>query len=360
MAFVRPILAQLVERVQEDFISRLDLDTPLLRRSLVLVLSRVVAGAAHMLHGHLEYLSKQIFPDQAERAYLLRWGALFGKALNPATYARGPVRLSGTDGRAIPAGTRLRRSDGAEYTVDVEQTISSGHATVAVTAVVSGIDGNCDAGTVLSLESPIVGVDTACAVYGGDLAEGTDQETTDEFRVRVLERMRAAPHGGNASDYVAWAKEVSGVTRAWCYPLELGAGTVVVRFVRDDDSGSIIPSAGEVATVQAHIAGTGGDDYLDGEAPVTAVVTVLAPVGTPLNFDLRISPSGTPERAAVTAALSALLTRIAKPGGTIPRSQIEVAIGTADGVTDFSVIAPSTDVVGATGEMATMGTITWE
>jgi hypothetical protein len=37
------------------------------------------------------------------------------------------------------------------------------------------------------------------------------------------------------------------------YPNELGLGTVVVRFVRDLDVGSIFPDAGEVAAVQAKL-----------------------------------------------------------------------------------------------------------
>jgi uncharacterized phage protein gp47/JayE len=81
------------------------------------------------------------------------------------------------------------------------------------------------------------------------VADGSDEESTDELRARLLARLQNPPHGGNATDYEAWAKEVSGVTRAWSYPLELGAGTVTVRFVRDDDA-SPIPDAGEVAAVQ--------------------------------------------------------------------------------------------------------------
>ena len=52
-----------------------------------------------------------------------------------------------------------------------------------------------------------------------------------------------APWGDN-DDYVAWATEVPGVTRAWCSPNGMGAGTVVVRFVRDDDDDPI-PDSGE-------------------------------------------------------------------------------------------------------------------
>ena len=63
---------------------------------------------------------------------------------------------------------------------------------------------------------------------------GTDEETDEELRARVLRRIRQPPMGGDAYDYVAWALAVPGVTRAWCSPLEMGIGTVTVRFMMDD------------------------------------------------------------------------------------------------------------------------------
>jgi uncharacterized phage protein gp47/JayE len=66
------------------------------------------------------------------------------------------------------------------------------------------------------------------------LTGGTDQETDDELRLRVLTRIRQPPMGGDADDYVAWALAVPGVTRAWCSPLEMGIGTVTVRVMCDD------------------------------------------------------------------------------------------------------------------------------
>lgn len=350
MAFVRPILADLVERVQEDFVSRLSLSGPILRRSMVYALARVVAGAAHLLHGFIEFLSRQVFPDQAEETYLLRWGALFGVTRTAAAAATGNVTITGTTGTVIPAGTLLQRADGAEYATDSEATLAAGTITTAVTAVVAGEDGNCLAGVTLAFEAPIAGATSPATVASGDLTGGSDEEDIEDYRARVIARMQSPPHGGNAADYVAWAKEVAGVTRAWCYPLEGGAGTVTVRFVRDDDSGSIIPSAGEVSTVQT---------YIGALAPVTATVTVAAPTPSSLNFNLRVTPDTTAVRNAVEEELADMILRIASPGGTIPLSQIEVAVGTADGVTDFSIVSPAADVTHATGVMAVMGTCTW-
>lgn len=349
MAFQRPTLTELVDRIQQDFVSRLSLVAPVLRRSMVYVLARVIAGAAHLLHGHLEFLSRQVFPDLSEGDYLARQAALFGLARREAQFASGPVSLTGINGSAVPLGTILLRSDGAKFETVEDATIAAGVATVTVMALLAGSAGNAGAGTALTFESPVAGVSSSAVVAAGAIVNGSEEETDAALRARLLDRMRAPPHGGNAADYVAWALEVQGVTRAWVYPLEGGPGTVTVRFVRDDDA-SIIPDAGEVTAVQAH---------LDQVAPVTAAVTVAAPTAVPINYTISVTPDTSAIRVAVEAELVDLLRRDARPGGAILRSQIDVAIGVAEGVKDFTISVPAGDVVHASGQIASHGVITW-
>jgi uncharacterized phage protein gp47/JayE len=75
-------------------------------------------------------------------------------------------------------------------------------------------------------------------------------------------------------------------------------------------------------------------------------------------------PDNADTRAATTAELVDLLARVAEPGdgigrGTVLLSQIRTAIGTAEGVTDYSVTVPAADVVPALGNLPTVGVITW-
>jgi uncharacterized phage protein gp47/JayE len=349
MSFQRPTLQELVTDSEADFISRLSLAGAVLRRSMVRVFARVVAGAAHMLHGHLDYASKQPFPDTADRENLLRIGSQRGVELKEATFATGTVTLTGDDGSIVEAGSVLTRSDGTEYTTDADATIASGTATVAVTASEAGASPTLEAGVELTFQSPSSGVD-ATATVASSTEDGADEEDIEDYRTRVIENLRSPPQGGSESDYVEWAKEVSGVTRAWAYRQELGPGTVVVRFVRDDDAGSIIPSVGEVATVQA---------YIDTKRPVTAEVTVVAPVATPQNFTLAITPDTVANRAAVQAELEDLIARTAEPGGTTLLFQIDQAIGAVPAITNFVRSVPAADVTRTTGQLTTMGTITW-
>jgi uncharacterized phage protein gp47/JayE len=321
-----------------------------LRRSVVFILSRVIAGAAHMLHGHLEFLGLQLFPDKSEGAFLVRQASLFNIFPKEAAYAIGAtVPITGTNGTVIPIHTILRRSDGAEYQTDAEVTISGGLAHPTITALVAGAIGNADAGVVLSFESPIAGADASITVGGEGLIDGSDEETTEELRSRLIARMRAAPNGGSKADFEAWSLEVAGVTRAWVYPLELGAGTVVVRFVRDDDV-SLIPDSGEVAILQAH---------LDTVRPVTAAVTVVAPSAVALALSVHISPDNSTTRAAVTAALGSVILEDAEPGSTLLLSHLRDAVGNAAGVDDYTMASPVADVTHSTGQLATLGVITF-
>ena len=63
------------------------------------------------------------------------------------------------------------------------------------------------------------------AVEYPGIAGGADEQSDLLLLQRVLARLRQPPHGGADFDYIRWALEVPGVTRAWVYPLELGAGT---------------------------------------------------------------------------------------------------------------------------------------
>jgi len=348
MAFARPTLSDLIVRAFADIQTRLPDSDATLRRSNLNVLSRVHSAAVHGLYGFIQWLATQIIFDTAESEYLVRWASIWKIYRIPASFATGTVTLTGTNGVTIPALTELQRADGALYTVDADVVIAAGTAVVSVTAVDAGQVGNAVTGYVLTLTTPIAGV--ASTGTAGTLSSGADAETDAALRSRFIARIQQPPHGGAAHDYVAWALEVPGVTRAWPYPQELGAGTVTLRFVRDNDA-SIIPDAGEVATVQA---------YIDELRPVSLKgFYVVAPVAAPLAFSIGVTPNTQAVKDAVTAELTDLISRESVPGGTLLLSHIRAAISAAAGETNYNMTAPAADVTNATGYMATMGAITW-
>jgi len=356
MPFNRPTLQSLINRSQADIEAELPGANARLRRTNLNILAKILSGLAHGLYGYLQWIADQVIYDKAEGSILRRWASIWlEQPVKPATFAVGPVTLTGINGVIIEAGTVLIRGDGIEYETDEEATIAAGSATVQVTALTAGQTGNAVAGVALTMTSPIAGVNGNAIVAAGGLTSGADEEEDDSIRARLISRIQQPPHGGAQHDYVTWALEVPGVTRAWCYPGELGVGTVVVRFVRDDDA-DVIPDAAEVEAVQ---------DYIDERRPVTADVSVVAPIPDPIDFVFSdLTPNDAATRAAIEAELRDLLSREAEPNGTgvegkILISHIREAISVAAGERNYVLDSPNADITHTTGQMATLGNITW-
>lgn len=354
MPFTRPSITDLVTQQSTDLGAGVAGVDPLLRRSLAKVLARVNAGGLHGLYGELDYLARQLFPDTAEEAYLDRWASIWKVLREQPTAAGGAVAFTGTAGLIVPAGTVLTRSDGVAFTVAADAALAGSPATVTgtVTATATGSAGNTDAGSILTMQSPIAGIASSATVGADGLGGGADVETDDGLRARLLDRIQQPPQGGASNDYVTWATGVAGVTRAWTLPKWLGAGTVGVTFVMDGRA-DIIPLGADVAAVQAAI-------EAPFNRPVTADVTVFAPTAVPLNPQIHLNPDSTAARTAVTAELAALVARESTgAGGTLYLSQIREAIGAAAGVTDYTLISPTADVVTPAGQIVVPGTPTW-
>lgn len=351
MPFERPTLAELIERAIADIETRLPGSDARSPGSNLGVLARVAAGVAHALYGHQAFIANQILPDTAEAEFLARHASIWGITRKPATFAGGAVAFTGVNGSVIPQGSLLQRADGREYTTDAEATIAAGTATVAVTAKTAGQGGNADAGVKLNLASPVNGVNAAAMVGLDKLTGGADEESDAALLARLLDRIQAPPHGGADFDYVKWAMGAAGVTRAWVYPQELGLGTVTVRFMMDDIYADGIPLPADVAAAQA---------YIDAERPVTADLTVVAPIAKPLNPTIALlDPATQAVKDAIVAEIKDLLRREAEPGATILISHIREAISIAAGEHDHQLVAPVASVTHAVGEIATMGVVTW-
>jgi uncharacterized phage protein gp47/JayE len=224
----------------------------------------------------------------------------------------------------------------------------AGPLVIPVLAIEAGEVGNFDAGLPIFLLSPIAGVQSTGTI-ATKLENGIDVETDDRLLARLLARIQQPPHGGASFDYEQWALEVAGVTRVWVYPTQMGAGTVTVLFVCDEEV-SIIPSPAKVAEVQA---------YVDARAPVTAEVYVAAPIADSLSMNIKLTPNTTAVQNAVRAELDDLIDRDSAPGGAILISRLREAVSLAAGESNNQIVSPTADVVHATGHMAILGTLTF-
>lgn len=253
---------------------RVDTGRGVPRRSLINVFSLVCAGAVHSLYGYIEFVSRQIFAVSAEGAYLERRASEYGIYRRKATIAEGVVTFSGAG--TVPVGTVLQTADDIQYETT---SVSDANGAASIQAIEAGASGNIPAGTILSLASPVVGIENEAV---SEAVSGcSDIEDDESLRSRLLYRISNPPKAGTKTDYVAWAQEVSGVTRAWCYPLELGPSHVTVRFMTDGATVDGIPSEVMVQRVQEHI---------ETLMPVTTILTVVAPEAKPLDMTLDILP----------------------------------------------------------------------
>ena len=351
MPFTRPTLDELHQRIKADIQAHLPGADVELRRGNLGVLAKVHAGAQHTIYGYLVRQALQLMPDTAEAEFLERHAGIWGVDRKPAAKAQGQVRFTGTDGAVIPAGTELRRSDDRRFATQDEASISGGQALVQVTAQEEGAQGDTAGGVSLRLVGYLAGVDAVATVETEGLAGGADPESDDSLRQRLLARIQQPPAGGAQHDYVAWALQVPGIAKAYCYPQRMGLGTVGIAVLAEDGQGGwTIPDQAAVDAVA---------EYIEPLRPVTAEVYVFAPQAAPLDFDIRVTPDTSQVRAAVEAELADLIQRESEPEGTLLISHIREAISIAAGESDHTLISPTQNVSAAAGEIITMGTVTW-
>lgn len=341
-AFAAEDLAAIINRLRTEYGA-----VDGLRRADVEVQARALAFLSRAQQQMLQAVAREMLASTA--SFLDRHGNFWSIFQKPSTAATGTITLPADAGAVVSAAARLRRDDGAEYETVADATAVAGVITLSLRAVEVGVGGNAPAGARLSFISPAPGV--AASAAAGELSGGADIETIEEWRARILARVNQPPHGGAAHDYVAWALAVPGVTRAWVMPQWLGIGTVGLAFVMDGRA-DIIPTAGDVAIVQAYI-----DD--PARRPVTADVTVFAPTPKPQDLSIRLRPDTPANRAAVMAELDDFYRREAAPGVSIWPSRLSEAISLAAGEFLHEFGSAMGEFTCAPHEIARLGTVTW-
>jgi len=361
MPFARPTLSEIVTRIESDYKSRIDNAQSLLRRSILKILARVYGAAVHLVYGYLSYIKDQPFATTADSEYLEKIGNEFGIARKPAVNATGSGAGTGTNGVSIPADTQLVSNAGQVYTIDEEVTVSGGVYAADFTALLAGDAGNDSPSISLIFVTPVAGVGTTLTVDGAGIDGGVDIESDDDLRGRILDRKRRPPHGGAEFDYVNWALEVAGVTRAWVFPQYMGHGTLGLAVVRDNDS-SIIPDATEREEVRDYIL-----EHVDQLTGLNVGIPVTAEPGffvidvslKSLDFSISITPNNLTTQADIESKISDLITERGGPGVTIYLSDVSAAISSSALEVAHRVNSPVIDIATAINEIPVLGTITW-
>lgn len=354
LGLIRPSIEDLMRQAEAEINARLPGADSRLRWNNLSVIAAVLAGGLHEVYGYLDGIAEAVLPDRATGDVLERHAAWRGLLRKPATPAAGTVLLTGISGAVVPAGARLLLGDRAEYAVEASALIGAdGTGSVTVEALTLGAAGNAAPGTEVRFVSPVAGVASAASVGPLGLGGGAELETDESLRARLRARVQLAPHGGAAHDYIAWALEVPGVTRAWVRVIP--PCQVRVLFTMDDSYPNGIPLPQDVANVQAHI---------ETRRPVTAMVIVKAPNPVPVDFIVQSlvpeSNAAIPDvRAAIIAELKDMILRDGAPGSPLLVSHVREAISIAAGEWDHVPLSPAANVPIGPEQLPVFGSIAW-
>lgn len=312
-------------------------------------------GLAHLNLRYLDWQRLQLLPDTAETEFLDRHGQIWLGGRKTATFAAGYADVTGIAGTIVPKATRWQGGGGVTYETLAQIVVGSAETEINVRALTAGAAGNLEAGAKLGLSTAISGLDGTATVTG--ISGGVDQEDDDSLRDRVLFRIRRPPMGGSNDDYVRWARNVPGVTRAWNAPLEMGIGTTTIRFMMDVDRSNPSPDIDgfpfpeDVATVAA---------YIDSVRPV-AVKDLFVEAPIPFGIDFTITDlanDSTATQAAINASVKQMLKERAVPGRPVWKSWITEAVSQAIGE-DHHENDFVTTAMPSNGHLAVIGTITF-
>lgn len=355
MSYTSPTLSELIKQGERRFQQRL----PNLRRNTVIsVLNRICAGLSASEHAHLEWLARQIIPTTADEDYLLEYCLYKGIVRKQATTASGSILVTTAGAATIPKNTEWQHSTTGLIYLTTEEVITTGagDVLVPVQCEIEGVEGNLEEDESLSLTSPILGVQSTATVES--ITGGTDIETLSRLLSRLIYRVQFPPAGGAPHDYVRWATEVSGVTRAWCYPRYGGGGSVGVAFVMDDRT-DILPTADDITRVRDYI--TSHRNIVTGQwegMPANVELFVFAPKYQAVDFTIKVTPDSETLRKAVKQSLTAYLNNM-EPGATLYLSQIRAAVSNTAGETDNTVVVPSSDIVMPKETIPVLGEVVW-
>jgi len=263
---------------------------PWLPKAFVRVLATALSGVTTLLYRFGQWVYRQIFTQTADREALLWRGDEYGLTPTAAQSAQLTATVTGTDGTQIPVGKLWKSSEsGVIYRQEATVSILSGSAIITVTALTAGEIGNLSNGKTISADIPIAGMDDDATV-ASTVRTGEDEEALEDFRTRVIERQQNQPQGGAAPDYVGWAREVSGIVKAFAFRTADG---IITIYPLVGTGASRIPSAAKIQEVK---------DYVDVTSRRPLGASVLVAAQTEIAFDYEITGL-LPNTAGVKAAI---------------------------------------------------------
>lgn len=311
-----------------------------------------------------------MFPAFSWGGYLDEWGITTNVERKAAVRATGTVTFTGLVGTLIATGTQVAtpQTDPDAAPVIFETTASGtipggGSVTVPVRAIDPGSAGNVATGTITLLVSPVAGI--TAITNPAATTGGSEVETDDAYRERILLEIAQPAGAGNIADYERWALAYPGVGHVTVQPIWAGPGTVRI-IPTDADNNPSSPTV--VSGLQAQLDPVAAQGA--GLAPIGATVTVAAPTSLTINVSATVThkpgysldgTSGTvPTREAIKAAIRQYIDNLGPDDDVIFR-HVEARFFAVEGVLDVGSLllnGAGANVTVAALQVAETGTIT--
>lgn len=308
-----------------------------------------VAAQVQALECQADWVLNQSFPQTAQGAYLDDHAAMRGIVRQAATRAAGTLRFSVAEAPAqdlsIPMGSVCMTESGVRFQTTRAAVLAAGTLTadVSAEALEPGSGGNAAAWSVTVLAACPMGI-TGCtnpAAFSG----GSDAESDEALRARVLDSFERLPNGANAAFYEEQALRHQGVAAAVAVGRARGIGTVDVYIAKSSGA----PDAALLQEVEAD---------LQAKREIAVDVRVLAPQESRLEVAVELDVGENGDFAAVKSqteqAIAGWLTGklLGKP---ILLAELGRLIYAVDGVKNYHILSPSSDRQGSATVLYTLG-----
>jgi uncharacterized phage protein gp47/JayE len=293
-----PTITQIRDQIIADIEAKIGQTVPTLPRAFFRVLATALAGVVALLYRFGAWVYDQIFPSTADAEALTRTGEQYGIIRGAAVAWAGTATATGASDTVIPVGT-LWQADGVVYRQSAAAAIVAGSATISLEALTTGDATNLANASLVSLVTPLAGVDTDATV-ASTATTGEDAEALETYRARITQRLQQRPQGGATPDYVGWALEVAGIVRAFAFRTDAGEVTVYPLVAL---TGARIPDAAKLAEVEAYLQPTSRRPLCANVYAAAMTERVITPTIT------AVQPDNTTTREAVEAAWAAYLLR---------------------------------------------------
>ena len=301
---------------------------------------RLYAAAAQVyaLYVQADWVARQAFPQTAEGTYLDLHAQLRSLERKEATRAVGTLRFTAGEAsendRAIPLGTVCMTAGLVRFETTQAAVLTAGATQVDVPAqaLLAGSAGNVAAGAVVSMAVAPVGIER-CSNPAPFLG-GSDGESDQELRARVMDTFQRLPNGANAAFYEQGALSFDQVAAASVLPRSRGVGTVDVVVA----TGSGQPDEELLEELE---------EYFQARREIAVDVQVRAPEEVSLTLSVQVrAREGWDSSQVCTGVKNTLQAWFSgeRLGQDILLAQLGDLIYGCEGVVNYKILSPAADV----------------